>query len=188
MAFTRFHDDDVRIQKQLEEMTFVGRYMLDVPGQGIDLPFMEDPQIRMQTWGANLQTNVVNVESDLKGLTRTIQRDDVEQNDYTKHSVNTSLQSYPTASPFVEESRSSHPAWMYRDMEHPRWEMPWINPQANLEKKFHDNIQTRILEKDYYRPQVSVQVPCVYYNKDIDPTAVEYYLTGKSVCLREPTV
>ena len=31
MSFTRFHDDPCRIQKQLQETTDVGKYILDVP-------------------------------------------------------------------------------------------------------------------------------------------------------------
>jgi hypothetical protein len=34
MAFTRFHDDSSRIKKQVEESSFVGIYMLNVPGPG----------------------------------------------------------------------------------------------------------------------------------------------------------
>ena len=70
MAFTRFHDDSARIKKQVEESSFVGRYMLNTPGPGDNLPFFEDPQLRLQKWGANLKTNTVNMESDLLGLTR----------------------------------------------------------------------------------------------------------------------
>jgi hypothetical protein len=43
---------------------------------------------------------------------------------------------------------------MYKDLEQPRWELPWINPQSNLELQFPHNIQTRILEKDYYVPRM----------------------------------
>ena len=68
MAFTRFHDDDVRIEKQLEQQTYVGRYQLDVPGQGVNMPFQDDAQLRMQRWGANRHKNPVNLESDLYGL------------------------------------------------------------------------------------------------------------------------
>jgi hypothetical protein len=177
MSFTRFYDDPARIQQQLKEHTFVGRYQLDTPGPGINLALQEDPQMRMQRWGANLRTNTVNLESDLIGLTRTLQRDPLS-NEYTKHAAASTMPSYPMAQPFVEESRASHPAWTYRDLEHPRWELPWINPQANLEKRFHDNIQTRILEKDYYVPRVSIMTGC----QDVDPTKVEYYLTGRSMC------
>ena len=50
----------------------------------------------------------------------------------------------------VNESRATHPAWMYRDLEQKRWETPFVNPQANVEKRFANNLQTRILEKDFY--------------------------------------
>ena len=32
---------------------------------------------------------------------------------------------YPNQLPYVEESRG-HPAWMYRDLEHPIWEQPIV--------------------------------------------------------------
>lgn len=147
MAFTRFHDDPYRIRKQVQESSFAGRYNLDVPGPGINLAFFEDPQFRLQRWGANLQTNTVTLESDLRGLTRKLGRD-YDSSEYTKHTVSTDTLLYPTQQPIVEESRATHPAWTFRDLEHPRWEEPWMNPQANVEKMFHCDIQTRILEKD----------------------------------------
>ena len=147
MSFTRFHDDEVRINQQLKELTYQGRYQLSVPGPGASMPFQDDTHLRMQKWGANLRTNSTNLESDLIGLTRPLQRDNVDTNNYKTESVNSSQVSYSNQNPFVEESRSSHPAWMYRDLEHPRWETPIINPQANLEKPFHDNIQTAHFRK-----------------------------------------
>mgnify|MGYP006091166599 FL=1 len=62
---------------------------------------------------------------------------------------------------------------MYRDLEHPVWEQPIVDPQAHLEKTFHDNIQTRILEKDFYKPKVVPQLPC----GTKDPFSVDYYLS-----------
>jgi len=153
MSFTRFHDDPTRIQMQVYQSSFAGKYMLNTPGQGMDLPFMEDPNIRMQRWGANLQTNTVNLESDLRGLTRPLNRDLIGYNDYVQHSVPSSRLNYGNNSPFVEESRVTHPAWMYKDLEQPRWEAPYLNPLNRIEKEFQDNIQTRILEKDYYTPK-----------------------------------
>jgi hypothetical protein len=150
MSFTRFSDDPNRIRKQLEQTTFVGRYMLDVPGQGIDLTFFEDPQIRMQKWGANLRDNTVNLESDLFGMTRKLNRDIIDINDYKTYEVKTNEKQWGTSKPFVEESRASHPAWMYKSLEQDRWENPFLNPLDKVEKKFVDNLQTRILEKDYY--------------------------------------
>jgi hypothetical protein len=172
MSFTRFHDDESRIKKQLHESSFAGRYALNVPGPGMDMPFVEDPQLRMQKWGANLHNNTVNLESDLLGLTRRINRDDIDINDYKKHTVNTTANSYRNENPFIEESRASHPAWMYKDLEQSRWETPYLNPLNGLEKQFHDNIHTRILEKDYFVPTV----PVVTDNTN-------YYLSGKSICI-----
>lgn len=147
--FTNIRSDNARIKKNLEISTYTGRYMLDVPGQGLDLPFMEDTQIRMQYWGANLKTCRVDLEGELFSINRKISRDYNDQDEYKKFIVDSNpIQSFSTKNPFVEESRSSHPVFVYRELETNRWETPWINPQANLEKPFHDNIQTRILEKD----------------------------------------
>jgi hypothetical protein len=149
MSFTRFHDDPVRIEKRLDISTFEGRYQLNRPGPGLDMPFYEDPNQRLQFWGANLQNNTINLESDLKGLTRPLTRDDVDKNNFKTHSVQTHpMRSYATAQPYVEESRATHPAWMYRDLEQSKWETPLLNPQVNLERPFPANIQTRILRRN----------------------------------------
>jgi hypothetical protein len=156
MAFTRFHDDPIRIKYGLEISTFSGRYALDTPGQGVNLPYLEDPQIRMQQWGANMMTNPINIESDLRGLSRRINRDHPELNIYQNYAAETSQLTHTKVQPFIEESRATHPAWTYKDLEQTRWETPLLNPQVNFEKGFYDNIQTRILEKDYYVPIVPV--------------------------------
>jgi hypothetical protein len=150
MSFTRFHDDPHRIKYGLQISTFSGRYALDTPGPGVNLPYMADPQMRIQQWGANLMTNSVNLESDLRGLTRPLNRDLVGVNNHQTAAVSSFKNSYPIAGHFIDESRATHPAWTYRDLEQHRWERPFLNPQANVEKKFQDNIQTRILEKDYF--------------------------------------
>jgi hypothetical protein len=149
---TSFRSDPGRITKEMQISSFPGKYALDTPGPGLDLPFMEDAQMRMQTWGANRCNHTVNLESDLRGMTRRLNRDCVQYNDYKMYAVTaTPVRQFRDQDPFVLESRASHPAWFYRDLEQPRWEEPWVNPQANVEKKFHDNISTRILEKDFHK-------------------------------------
>ena len=156
MAFTRFHDDPSRIKKRLEEGTFAGRYALDTPGPGSRLPYMEDPQIRLQRWGANLMTNTVNLESDLLGLSRKLNRDLTRYNDYKWNSISSEPVRYDSAPVFIDESRATHPAWMFRDIQNDRWEEPMLNPQANIEKQFEHNVDTRLYEKDNYKPQMHV--------------------------------
>jgi hypothetical protein len=153
MAFTRYHDDPHRISKYLEETTFAGNYSLNTPGAGLQLPFFEEPQMRLQKWGANLMTDTTNLESDLFGLGRKLNHD--FDRTYKQDNISNSREMiFVSSQPFVEESRATHPAWMYKDLEHSRWEVPILNPQANLEKGFHENIQTRILEKDYFKPVI----------------------------------
>jgi|UniRef100_A0A6C0IPK5 hypothetical protein len=171
MSFTRFHDDPHRIKKQLEESTYHGRYFLNTPGPGMDMPFSEDPHVRLQKWGANLHTNSVNLESDLYGLTRTYNRDLTNKNDYKQHQARSQTNAYRVEQPFTEESRASHPAWTYKDLEHSRWESPFLNPQNDLERKFDCNIQSRIIEKDNFQPNIPV----------VD--SQQYYLTGPSMCI-----
>ena len=151
MAFTRFHDDQTRIEKQLQESTGIGRYMLNVPGNNGDQPcFMEDPFIRMQKWGANLMTNTVNLESDLLGLTRKINRDSLTTNNYSANAVSTQKKSYPVCAPSTDQSRATMPAWTFRDLEQANWSILPLNPQENTCFPFENNVSTRLVEKDYF--------------------------------------
>ena len=74
MAFTRFNYDDCRTKKKLQESTGPGRYSLNMPGNGSNPCFFNDPQIRVQKWGANLRSVVngapIDIDSDLTGRTR----------------------------------------------------------------------------------------------------------------------
>lgn len=152
MAFTRFHDDPSRIKKALEESTYSESYYLNRPGTGINDPFQCDPQLRLQGWGANLCSNGIELENDFRGLTRKLNHDLQDENNYLLHSADSNQYLYGTAKSVIDESRATHPAWMYRDLEQTRWEYPFINPQDNFEQTFPMNIQTRILEKDFFTP------------------------------------
>jgi hypothetical protein len=150
MAFTRFHDDPCRINKQLQESTGLGRYMLNVPGNGSKPLYMDDPFIRMQKWGGNLMTNTVNLESDLFGLSRIMNRDDIKANDYKLNSVKSDKQTYTSATPYTDQSRATHPAWEFRDLEQTNWSILPLDPQQNTCFTFQNNLSTRILEKDVF--------------------------------------
>lgn len=147
MALTSFKSDEARIKKESEMSTFEGRYRLCVPGQGINMPFQEDPQIRLQKFGANIMTNTLGIESDLMGRNKYLTRDIQE---YTKFKPNCKHIPTPTSPTFVSESRAELPAWTFRGVDNynKRFESPWINPQANIEKSFIDNVQSRLLDKD----------------------------------------
>ena len=153
MSFTRFNYDANRTQKLLQESTFAGRYILNTPGPGANLPFMEDSQVRLQKWGANAHNEGANIESDLRGLTRSYNRDHVDFNNYQDYRFTSQPLSYTKQKPFIEESRASHPAWECLDKEVFNWEHPHFNPQEHLNNTFSKNDSSRLLTKDKYREQ-----------------------------------
>ena len=150
MAFTRYHDEPCRMEKQLQELTEPGRYILNVPGQGKSPHFMDDPHLRMQKWGANLMKNSINLESDLRGLTRKGNRDIVDQNQHTLNSAETKKLNYPVSTACTDQSRATHPAWTYKDLEQTKWDYTHLDPQENTCLPFQNNLSTRMLERDHF--------------------------------------
>jgi hypothetical protein len=157
MASTRFHNDPTRIEKQLQEQTDIGRYMLNVPGQGVNLPFVDDPHIRLQQWGANLHTNTIALESELKGLTRRLHRDVIKtEQSIPKVNSKSTASSYASTgtSMITDQSRTTHPAWMVRDtdLDQYRWNYLPLDPQQNTTIPFAHQVQTRTVYRDVFIP------------------------------------
>lgn len=146
MAFTRFNDDPVRIQKQLNESTQIGMYHLNTPGNGINLPYIDDINIRLQKWGGNMQTNGFGIEQELRGYRR-IEKYDTQP----FKSPSTSSIQYNNEHFHVDETRASLPAWTFRDKTQFRPNHLFLDPQKHLFIPFENNTQSRILEKDYYK-------------------------------------
>ena len=155
MACTRFYYDPCRTKKQLQQSTDPGRWILNVPGNGSEPGYIEDPSILIQGWGANLRTNGLEIENDLLGLTRKLNRDNILQNNYAQFQAQSRPVAYKTNTQLTtEQSRAIAPAWMYRDLEQVDWYYPPLNPQENTCMPFQANLSTRILEKDYFVPKI----------------------------------
>ena len=152
MSNTRYNNDHGRIEKKNAISTFAGRYALDTPGPGDAMPFNADPHIRIQGWGANFKNNMVDINSDLRGMTRPFNRDLVGVNEHATWSVKpeSHAMSYETVDYVTDESRATHPAWTYRDIELDRWEKPFLNPLDKVEVPIQRDLNTRMLEKDYF--------------------------------------
>lgn len=184
MANTRFNYDPCRTKKHLQQSTDPGRWILNVPGNGSNPCYIEDPQIIVQKWGANLRTNTINLESDLLGVNRIANRDCLGVNNYQNYNVPNQPIQYPSCkSAFTEQSRATHPAWWYRDIEQVDWGYPQLNPQENVCLPFHNNLSTRILEKDYFTPKRE----CVINeNKNDLPSSYDLirggYVGGPTTC------
>jgi len=152
MAFTRFKYDDSRTMKELQQSTDPGRWMLNVPGNGMTPHYMEDPHIRIQKWGGNLMTNHVDIENTLWGITLNNNKDYLDQSKYKK-SVQASHKIYypKNNNLFVDQSRITNPAWKYRNMEINNWEEPllYIESIQMIPHESHQ-INSRNLEKDLF--------------------------------------
>ena len=147
MAFTRFKDDPARVNKYLEETTSIGKYHLNTPGNGLDNPYIDDTHIILQKWGANLQSNSLLVENELRNLNRPLSRD---LNPYKR--VDSQSYQFPVKNFNIDESRASLPAWTFRDKQEVRFDYPLNQTQYNksMTIPFQNNLQSRILEKDFY--------------------------------------
>jgi hypothetical protein len=154
MAFTRFKYDESRTKKSLQQSTDPGRWILNVPGNGSQPYYIEDPQIIIQKWGANLRTNTINLESELRGVNRHLNKDCLGVDNYQSYNVPNDPISYPNYNKtFTEQSRATNPAWWYRDLEQNNFDYPPLNPQANTCIPFQNNLSSRILEKDSFTPK-----------------------------------
>jgi hypothetical protein len=166
MAFTRFHDDPCRIQKYLEESTNIGNYSINVPGNGTNPLYFSDPYVKPQKWGANLSNNKTDLESDLFSLHRKLNRDSIKENNYAdylnthnKYYIN-NYSSYDDE--ITSQSRATHPSWIYREINNfnikndtlsvpNNFKYLHLNPQENICIPFHNNISSRIVQKDYFQ-------------------------------------
>jgi len=186
MAFTRFKYDDCRTKKSLQQATDPGRWILNVPGNGATPCYMEDPQIIPQKWGANLRTNTINLESDLRGVNRYLSRDCLGKDEYQKYNVSNQDIQYPTCKQLTtEQSRATNPVWWYRDLEQNNFEYLPINPQLNVCIPFQNNLSSRILEKDYFTPKRD----CVLNEtKQMLPSSYNLirgsYVGGPNICVQ----
>ncbi len=166
MAFTRFNYDPCRTAKLNQERTGPGRYIFNTPGPGCQPCFFEDPEIRLQKWGANLRKvpggHPIDIDSDLIGLTRPLTKSCIAGQYPKKGTVFSQKGEFCTLkAPFTKQSRATHPVWMYRDLEqsnrHPLFlASDYSKSHQAADVPFHSYLNTRILEKDNYKPKI----PC----------------------------
>jgi hypothetical protein len=143
MTSTRFHDDPCRIIKKNQELYQYANYYLNVPGNGSTPPFILDPYINLQKWGANLSENSVDLEAKLLGYTSKIGKDCMSNQMpiLTYDPINKTN--------ITEQPRASNPAWLIRDQLNNRIGEQF-QPLKPIEAVFEHSVSTRLYEKDYF--------------------------------------
>ena len=162
MSFTSFKYDAARVKDRLNRATIQGRYYLNVPGPLNSSCYMEDPQIRLQGFGANNMSvnggHPIDIDSDLSGRGRILKKGCPEDNYPFKKLVTTEKVKYDNCNSFgSDQTRTTHPARNYRALEQSLIQPLYLNPQENVCFHFHNNINTRLLERDNHVPKL----PCL---------------------------
>jgi hypothetical protein len=121
--------------------------------------FMDDPYIRQQRWGNNIRVparlGFIPTETPLDVENNLMSRDvhlskycSSKQFPQTKRSTVQIAISQTINTPITQQSRASHPAWMYKDKEQTRWDYLPLDPQENVAMSFSNNLSSRILAKN----------------------------------------
>ena len=154
MANTRFNYDECRTKKYLQQSTGPGRYIMNAPGNGLEPTYTDEPQIRLQKWGGNLREvpggHPIDIDSELIGLNTRISK---YESIKTKKLV-TDKKNYNEKLFKIDETRATHPAWTFRELEQVRWEYPLIDPQMNTEIPFSYNNNSSLDYKDRFIPNI----------------------------------
>ena len=67
MSFTRCYYDKDRINICQDRDLDICKYVLNVPGNGNRPSFINDPQIRLQKFGANISSNIGSITAPVPG-------------------------------------------------------------------------------------------------------------------------
>ena len=88
------------------------------------------------------------------GVNRNLSRDCLGKDNSKDFNVSSEQIQYSSCNNLTTgQSRVTNPAWTYRDKEQVDWYYPPLNPQENTCVPFLNNLNTRILEKDYFTPK-----------------------------------
>ena len=152
MAFTRFNYDECRTRKRLQQSTDVGNYYLNVPGNGIAPFYVEDPNIRIQKWGGNSYTNMIDIDSHLRCIDKQLKCDTLRNKPGIEKVKITQIQYPSTSLLYTEHSRHIIPPWKFKEVENNYSEYLYYNPQVKSTIPFTHNTSSRALEKELYVP------------------------------------
>ena len=147
--------DDIRIS------TAPGRYMLSEPPQYCNACYVPDPSIRMQKWGASLNSQYIktDVESDLLNLNRPTTKTISDQYNPTTNVINASANTKTKDCQFQQTySRLIDPPCTLRSTGWNRWEWLCQNPQEGIMLPFDNLVTTRLSAKDSFRPCIPTPI------------------------------
>lgn len=152
MSFTRLDFDDCTYKHVLRESIGPGDYHLSTPRNYCNGCFFPSPDVILGRFGGGTCDNVIDVDSELLGITR-------------KSTKCPSEKYIPSATEFCqtkmpqdcfgltrEDTKISNPPCTLRGTGWNRWEWLCTNPQEKALMSFDYNINNRLIVKDNHRP------------------------------------
>ena len=159
MSVTRLSNDQGAYQYKISNSVRDGLYQLDKPRVMCKqcYPYKSTPSIESDVSRNNfdLNRNLVDVNSELKGLTRSASKN--PEKHYQAASIRGNIVNLtPWQDQIIpnEESRTTHPSCTLRGTGYDRWDWVCPNPQDNFQKSFKNLINNRLIVKDNHRPQI----------------------------------
>lgn len=163
MSLNRLAYDNCSYEQVLGESLGPGFYQLTTPPNTCNPCHSTDPRIRLQSTGVSLNqnTNLVDIDSELLGITRNFSNCNKRQfnpNDKCLNNSKLCIESEKTPIEFndcfkhTEDTRLSNPPCNLRGTGWNRWEWLCKNPQENIEEPFDSLIDSRTLSKINHRP------------------------------------
>jgi hypothetical protein len=118
MSSTRIGNDAFRQQDNNKLSTEIGRYILNTPGNGIDNPYINDINIRLQYWGANIRTDSINIENKLFNVGERLSTHNLTTNNNYLIKKTAEPLIFPiNNSNITDNTRMLYPIYTTRDME-----------------------------------------------------------------------
>lgn len=154
-AWNRRMYDGCKTSDDLRVTTGPGRYQLDAPPMYCDACYAPEPTVRMQRWGASLNSQYIktDVESDLWNINRPTTKTTCGQYDPRSNAINAAEPVRAKDCEFPQtHSRLVDPPCTLRSSGWNRWEWLCQNPQEGVMIPFDNLVTTRLAAKDSYRP------------------------------------
>jgi hypothetical protein len=157
MALTSLRYDPCAYQHRVNESIGGGEYAHGTPLQHCLRCLPDSPYTRVAAWvGPGQQGEAVDVDSDLRGITRRASDCPAEHYLPGQQSPTSLTPPDSCAALTPEDTRLSNPPCTLRGTGWNRWQWLCRNPQDNVLPRFDHMINSRILFKDNHRPCLPV--------------------------------
>lgn len=171
MSFSRLSYDNCTYTHMLRESVGPGEYSIATPKVDCESCYFPTPDIRMTRRGVGKSKDLVDIDSELIGITRKASNCPLNKFLPVKEENQNINLGKDCMHLTTEETRISNPPCTLRGTGWNRWEWLCQNPQDKIFIPFDFNINERMIAKDNHRPIIQQPIdqqgslPPIEYNE-----------------------